>query len=83
MLIDVMEVLVLIELELSELAEFLFGPLDLFLELFEVEELLLESDRFFFLNLFHQKNIIQVYYYLNLNNSKNIIITMNCCCVPE
>lgn len=64
LLIDVMKVFILIELELAKLAKFFFGSFNLFLELFDALELLLKCQRLFFFNLFHQKNIIQIYYYL-------------------
>jgi hypothetical protein len=71
-LIDVMEVLILVELELAELTEFFFGAFDLLLELFKAEKLLLESSWLFFYNLFHEKNIIQIYYYLKLQTTLRI-----------
>lgn len=64
LLIDLMKVFILIELELAKLAKFFFGAFNLLLELFDALELLLKSQSLFFFNLFHQKNIIQIYYYL-------------------
>ena len=65
-LIGIMQMLILVKLKLAELVEFLFGAFDLLLELFEAEKLLLESGWLFLNNLFHQKNIIPIYYYLSL-----------------